>query len=332
MSNVHGLGQYRNDDNNNNRRMGGFGGQANNQRGADAFGSQPLLGGGLPQQTMHPRKENFWDSLKFACCPTFTVASFIFFITLVDILMYITTLIINIAEGYDFDFYNFLGPTSVILRDFGMKYAYGMQQNYEFWRFILSLFLHVGILHLFLNVCFQLIIGFMLESYMGGLRLAALYFISGIGGVLFSCLCSPNFDSCGASPSLFGLFGGIIALVIVNWKFLGEQSPELRCMLACFTVFLIIFVLIFTMASGQTSTTIEFSFGETDIFGNLGGLIVGIFFGCVLMPPLRGRGATQRGSFEGKVKIFGIIMTLVYFVLHFTLFFTVIDTRGDYKP
>ena len=59
----------------------------------------------------------------------------------------------------------------------------------------------------------------MLESLLGPMRVAAIYFASGIGGNIFSALCNPDKDAAvGASTSLFGLVGTLIALIVVNWK------------------------------------------------------------------------------------------------------------------
>lgn len=68
---------------------------------------------------MDPRRETFFDMLKFTFCPTFTIFSFIFFITLIDVLVYITTLIANTAKSYPLDDSNFLGPSIITLNTFG---------------------------------------------------------------------------------------------------------------------------------------------------------------------------------------------------------------------
>jgi len=87
MANVHRLGDFNNNNNNNNY---GRAQQANN-----AFSNQPLLGGMGNQQFQNPRQESFGDMLKFTFCPTFTIKSFIFFITIADVLIYIFLLLWN---------------------------------------------------------------------------------------------------------------------------------------------------------------------------------------------------------------------------------------------
>jgi len=61
-----------------------------------------------------------------------------------------------------------------------------------------------------------MILGFMLESLLGPLKVCLIYIVAGIGGNMFSALCA-NGDAVGASTSLFGLIGCVIAMIIVNW-------------------------------------------------------------------------------------------------------------------
>jgi len=63
--------------------------------------------------------------VKFTFCPTFTVRSFIFFITIIDILMYIITLIVSGTGSYGgLGDYAFLGPSLKVIKDFGAQVPY----------------------------------------------------------------------------------------------------------------------------------------------------------------------------------------------------------------
>ena len=87
--------------------------------------------------------------------------------------------------------------------------------------------LHGGFLHILQNVVFQLIIGSFFELIVGPLRFLAIYIVSGIGGVLMSALIDDNI-SVGASTALFGITGGLLAFLIVNWVAM-ESIKEIRC-------------------------------------------------------------------------------------------------------
>jgi rhomboid protease GluP len=60
-------------------------------------------------------------------------------------------------------------------------------------------------------------IGFDLERVWGWHRVMFIYFISGIGGNIFSVMLMSNVVSVGASGALMGLYGGIVADNIINW-------------------------------------------------------------------------------------------------------------------
>jgi hypothetical protein len=62
--------------------------------------------------------------LKFTCCPTFTVYSFIFFITVVDILFYIVTIVVSFTNYNGFNQGQFLGPDVNALDTFGAEVPY----------------------------------------------------------------------------------------------------------------------------------------------------------------------------------------------------------------
>ena len=64
--------------------------------------------------------------LKFTFCPTFTVYSFIFFVTLLDIIIYIATLIATGADGESLGD-EFLGPSTEVLDQFGAKNPFKMR-------------------------------------------------------------------------------------------------------------------------------------------------------------------------------------------------------------
>jgi rhomboid protease GluP len=177
----------------------------------------------------------------------------------------------------------------------------------------------------------QLIIGFMLESLLGPLRVAGIYFVSGIGGNLFSALCYPTkFGSVGASTAIFGLIATLVrilhtsclqlAVVFVNWKAL-DRSPEIRCCL----IAMVCFVLFFSIIMSFSSDNIVTGFASVDVYGHLGGLIAGFFIATYLMVHFRGAEANRRGSYEGKCKLIGLGGSVFFFILNFTLFFTVLN-------
>jgi membrane associated rhomboid family serine protease len=94
----------------------------------------------------------------------------------------------------------------------------------EWWRILTSAFLHGGLLHIAVNMFSLWILGRFVESAMGPIRMALIYFISliasGLGVVYFS---GPDAVTVGASGAIFGLFGALFA---IGFR-LGKPGVEL---------------------------------------------------------------------------------------------------------
>jgi membrane associated rhomboid family serine protease len=88
--------------------------------------------------------------LKFTCCPNFSVYSFIFYITMIDIIVYIVTVIISLTKG-GLSSSDFLGPNTDVLDSFGAMIPPKVHSG-QVYRLILPIFLHAGFLHIFVSV------------------------------------------------------------------------------------------------------------------------------------------------------------------------------------
>ena len=97
------------------------------QEAAGLFGG--LTGGRA--QDVEPRKENFWDMWKFAFCPTFTPASFIFVIWVMNTVAYIAALILTaLNEDRSLNNLVFLGPDLRVLNSMGCLNPWEIKENY----------------------------------------------------------------------------------------------------------------------------------------------------------------------------------------------------------
>ena len=79
--------------------------------------------------------------------------------------------------------------------------------HHEYYRFVTSMFLHSGLIHLFFNCYLIFLMGPALEGMLGRWRFLALYFGSGIGGSALSYVMNQGGE--GASGAVFGLFSAI---------------------------------------------------------------------------------------------------------------------------
>lgn len=86
----------------------------------------------------------------------------------------------------------------------------------EWWRLLTSMFLHGGIMHLFLNIYGLVIAAMFLEPVLGRKNYFILYVLSGLAGSLASIWWYESVISVGASGAIFGLYGAILALLLTN--------------------------------------------------------------------------------------------------------------------
>lgn len=90
--------------------------------------------------------------------------------------------------------------------------ALGAKQNSlidqgQYWRFVTSMFLHIGFIHLFFNNYALWIIGQEIERLYGSARFVFIYLLTGLAGSVASYFYNPEATSAGASGAIFGLFG-----------------------------------------------------------------------------------------------------------------------------
>jgi len=73
-------------------------------------------------------------------------------------------------------------------------------------RFIAPIFLHCGIIHIVINLIFQIRTGIQMEKDFGTWRMMIIYMASGIFGFAFGADISYNVPSVGCSGSLYGKY------------------------------------------------------------------------------------------------------------------------------
>ncbi|MFZ3102335.1 MAG: rhomboid family intramembrane serine protease, partial [Desulfitobacteriaceae bacterium] len=88
----------------------------------------------------------------------------------------------------------------------------------EYWRFLSSTFIHIGVIHLTFNLYALWVLGHFAEIRFGHGRFMALYLVSGICASIASYFFSTAI-SAGASGAIFGIMGG---LLYYSW-----QHPDL---------------------------------------------------------------------------------------------------------
>jgi membrane associated rhomboid family serine protease len=92
--------------------------------------------------------------------------------------------------------------------------------NGGWWRLVTTMFLHASVLHIAFNMFALWVIGRPVEQYLGPLRYAGLYFVSGLAGSAGALLQTPGV-TVGASGAIFGILG---AMIILEWQVTGRLA------------------------------------------------------------------------------------------------------------
>lgn len=109
------------------------------------------------------------------------------------------------------------------LIDFGANYIL-LTKAGEYYRLITSGFLHIGIIHLLLNMYSLYIVGSQVEYFYGKVKYIIIYLFSLIMGSLFTvALSSVNTVSAGASGAIFGLLGSILYFGVKYRGYIGNS-------------------------------------------------------------------------------------------------------------
>ncbi|KAH3200391.1 rhomboidmembrane protein [Aspergillus fumigatus] len=140
----------------------------------------------------------------------------------------------------------------------------------QWFRFIIPMFLHTGIIHIGFNLLVQMTMAADMERTVGWWRFAFVYLASGIWGfVLGGNYAAQGESSCGCSGSLFGILALYILDLLYTW---GERSSP--------WAELVIMVL---------GIAISFVLGllpGLDNFSHIGGFIMGLASGlCIMRSP-----------------------------------------------
>ncbi|PGH10513.1 hypothetical protein AJ79_05441 [Helicocarpus griseus UAMH5409] len=137
----------------------------------------------------------------------------------------------------------------------------------QWFRFIVPMFLHAGIIHIGFNLMAQLTIGVDIERTIGWWRYAIVYFASGIFGfILGANFAAPGIASTGASGCLFGIFALAFLDLFYTW---GSRSKPVMELIVMIITIIISFVL--GLLPGL------------DNFSHIGGFLVGLVLGVSLL-------------------------------------------------
>jgi membrane associated rhomboid family serine protease len=178
----------------------------------------------------------------------------------VNVAMFVVTAVSAAVEGFS-PLDNNFSTVFARLDQFPIAVAGG-----EWWRPLTAAFLHIGPVHLALNMLAVLVFGSELERQLGRWRFLVLYLLSALGGAAsIQLFGDPLRPVAGASTAIYGLLGALGVLMIV-------RRQDLRGLLTLLAI----------------NVVISFLPGIS-LLGHLGGLVVGALTAGIMVATRRSR-------------------------------------------
>ena len=156
-----------------------------------------------------------------------------------------------------------------VLYSKGAMYTAAVISEGEIYRILSAIFLHANVNHLFNNMIMLLLVGAIIENYVGHGLFAVIYILAGILGNLLSMSYEIKNDltwvSVGASGAVMGLVGYLVVWIVINRdRLIKDKSMLIRLLL------LLLFVI----------DACFFQEGANTV-AHLGGFITGFVFGVI---------------------------------------------------
>lgn len=156
-------------------------------------------------------------------------------------------------------------PTGISLMKWGADFG-PLTLTGDWWRTVTCNFIHIGIMHLLMNMYALLYIGLFLEKITGTRKLMTAYILTGLFSALLSLTVHPEIISAGASGSIFGLYGIFLSYLIFNHKIEKNQRKSLLYSIGIFVVYNLL------LGTGEEGI---------DNAAHIGGLVSGIVLGII---------------------------------------------------
>jgi rhomboid protease GluP len=212
-----------------------------------------------------------------------------------------------------------VSPTSEQLMHWGANNAGSVLIQGQWWRIVTAMFVHVGFLHLALNMWCLWNLGLLAEPLMGSEGVLAVYILTGAAGNLLSTCVKwiwPLHDSAGAvyfpagvgaSGAVFGIAGALI--ILLKSHRLPVPLLELKKLRKSVIYFAAINLVIgFSISFG---TSVIGSGVSIDNMAHLGGFSCGLLFAAPMVPRIGS--SREQFLFRRRAAIVMVVGLLVLF-------------------
>jgi membrane associated rhomboid family serine protease len=168
----------------------------------------------------------------------------------------------------------------------------------EWWRLVATTAVHIGVVHLVLNLLALFAIGRWCESIFGGRAVAAIYVAGGLAGAAASYLIGAAPVSAGASGAIFGVLGALMVELVLYRRTYRRawQSGMMGALLIAVAAQL----------------ALGYSFPQ-DQWAHAGGFVAGAVLGLALSPQRRRRRVVAVAS--GVIAAAGAVLAVIAAVM-----------------
>ncbi|KAM7223442.1 putative rhomboid family membrane protein [Rhypophila decipiens] len=137
----------------------------------------------------------------------------------------------------------------------------------QWFRLILPIFMHAGLIHIGFNLLLQVLLGRDMERAIGSIRFFLVYMSSGIFGFLMGAnFGQKGMPSTGASGALFGIFALLLLDLFYSWKDRRSPGKDLAFLLVSIVISLVLGLL-----------------PGLDNFSHVGGFLMGLALGISVL-------------------------------------------------
>lgn len=103
---------------------------------------------------------------------------------------------------------NINGPAATL-------FIYNSTQRHQVWRFVTYMFVHVGVMHILMNLIIQIFLGVALELVHQWWRVALVYLAGVVAGSMGTSIVNPEISLAGASGGVYALITAHLATIIM---------------------------------------------------------------------------------------------------------------------
>ena len=165
----------------------------------------------------------------------------------------------------------------------------------EIYRLLTCAFVHIGIIHLVVNMYSLYVVGSQVENFYGKIKYLLIYLISAVCGSILSIGFNDNVISAGASGAIFGLLGAILYFGVKYRTYLGQTIKSQ-----------VIPIILINLIIGFTTPGI-------DNAAHIGGLLGGVLSAMAL-------GINEQQDKSSKLNGIILLLTYIAFIVYFAFF------------